>query len=174
MLRKAIITAAALVLAAIRGNFVNATAPGQIGVFRSSSIKEHIRFGNRVVATELSGTNPQWIVDSLGLNSFNSGDKVYTFGSPGDLPVVGDWDGTGVLRIGVFRQRGTLEAQWYLDINNNGQLDLNAGDTMWHFGLTGDQPVYRPTNCLQNPNCQSCRRSRIRNHRRIPQWLLVL
>lgn len=56
------------------------------------------------------------------------------FGSPSDIPVVGDWDGTGVKRIGVF-SNGT----WYLDINGNGYFD--AGDKTVTWGQAGDLPV---------------------------------
>ena len=56
------------------------------------------------------------------------------FGSPSDLPVVGDWDGTGKKRIGVFRN-----GIWYLDTNGNGFLD--AGDQTVTFGQAGDVPV---------------------------------
>ena len=56
------------------------------------------------------------------------------FGTSTDVPVVGDWDGTGRKRIGVFRN-GT----WLLDTNGNGYLD--AGDLTVNFGQTGDLPV---------------------------------
>ena len=52
----------------------------------------------------------------------------------GDIPVVGDWTGDGVEKIGVYRN-GT----WYLDTNNNHRLD--AGDRVVHLGASGDQPV---------------------------------
>jgi hypothetical protein len=57
-----------------------------------------------------------------------------TFGIAGDLPIAGDWDGSGVKRIGVFRN-GT----WLLDINGNGVFD--TGDKTVMFGQVGDIPV---------------------------------
>jgi Divergent InlB B-repeat domain len=42
------------------------------------------------------------------------------FGRAGDLPVVGDWTGTGLSNIGVFRPS---TAEWLLDLNGNGQWD---------------------------------------------------
>jgi hypothetical protein len=42
------------------------------------------------------------------------------FGQHGDLPVVGDWTGTGLSNIGVFRPS---TAEWFLDLNGNGQWD---------------------------------------------------
>lgn len=56
------------------------------------------------------------------------------YGLSTDIPIVGDWTGTGVKRIGVFRN-GT----WFLDTNGNGVLD--AGDQMISFGQAGDIPV---------------------------------
>lgn len=56
------------------------------------------------------------------------------FGNAADIPIVGDWTGTGVPRIGVFRN-GT----WYLDINGDGYYD--SGDAAISFGQAGDIPV---------------------------------
>ena len=75
-----------------------------------------------------------WIVDSSGLGYWQPSDTVYSFGSPGDIPVVGQWNGQGTVRIGVFRS-----GQWYLDLNGNGRFD--SGDEMCFFGLPGDKPV---------------------------------
>ena len=69
------------------------------------------------------------------------------FGLNGDQPVAGDWFGTGVVSLGVFRcppavagTRGVC--QWYIDANNNGKWDgVAGGDAIWNFGLTGDQPI---------------------------------
>lgn len=62
-------------------------------------------------------------------------DRVSTFGFPGDQAVMGDWTGTGVMRIGVFRN-----GLWYLDLNNNGRWDgVEGGDALYSFGLPGDQ-----------------------------------
>jgi hypothetical protein len=62
------------------------------------------------------------------------------FGIPGDLPVVGDWDGSGKTKIGVFRN-----GRWFLD-NGNGKFDgcgsFPALDRCGgSFGLAGDLPV---------------------------------
>jgi hypothetical protein len=61
------------------------------------------------------------------------------FGVEGDLPVVGDWDGTGIARIGVFRPSTGM---WYLDINGNGKMDSCTVDACFGpFGQAGDLPV---------------------------------
>ena len=60
------------------------------------------------------------------------------FGRTGDLPVVGDWKGTGKLKIGVFRPS---TGQWFLDLNGNGKLDSCTIDACLTFGHAGDLPV---------------------------------
>ncbi len=104
---------------------------GQIGVFRP----------------------PVPVGGALGFFTLNeSGSYVFTgppsdlttqFGLAGDYPVAGDWDGTGIIRIGVFRcpAPGTGVCSWYLDQNNNGVWDGTFGDITFQFGLPGDIPV---------------------------------
>ena len=58
----------------------------------------------------------------------------FTYGQAGDIPVAGDWTGTGIKRAGVFRA-GT----WILDTNGDGIL--NAGDQVVAFGQAGDIPI---------------------------------
>jgi uncharacterized protein (DUF2141 family) len=84
----------------------------------------------------------EWLLD-LNDNGMWDGspvDRLFgPFGQFGDRPVVGDWDGTGVIRIGVFRPS---TGQWFLDMNGNGQLDDCSVDAcLGPFGQTGDRPV---------------------------------
>jgi C1A family cysteine protease len=58
------------------------------------------------------------------------------FGSTGDLPVAGDWNGDGIAEIGVFRPSTHI---FYLDYSGN--RAWGAGDVSGTFGLTGDLPV---------------------------------
>lgn len=76
----------------------------------------------------------EWTVDSSKTGVWEPADRVFRFGVEGDLPVSGDWDGSGTTRAGVFRN-----GQWYLDSNNNGQWD--PGDRQFSFGVPGDLPV---------------------------------
>src|ERR1039458_7586214 len=48
--------------------------------------------------------------------------------------VAGDWTGSGVVRIGVFRQ-----GAWYFDLNNDGAFEANEGP--FYFGLPGDTAI---------------------------------
>ena len=61
------------------------------------------------------------------------------FGRAGDLPVAGDWDGTGKARVGVFRPS---TGEWFLDKNGNGRIDGCTADIcVAAFGKAGDRPV---------------------------------
>ena len=100
----------------------------QIGVFRSLGAPD------AAPGTALA----EWVLDRNGNYQFDLGvDTFHFFGLNGDVPVVGDWTGSGVVRMGVFRN-GT----WYLDLNNNGTWDgVDGGDAVYSFGLPGDIPV---------------------------------
>jgi len=84
----------------------------------------------------------EWLLDLNGNGMWDGSpvDRLFgPFGRLGDRPVVGDWDGTGVIRIGVFRPS---TGQWFQDVNGNGQLDDCSVDTcIGSFGQTGDRPV---------------------------------
>ncbi|CDH43595.1 putative Integrins alpha chain [Candidatus Contendobacter odensis Run_B_J11] len=85
-----------------------------------------------------SGTG-QWFIDRNGNRQWDgcAVDGCYSgFGAPGDLPVAGDWSGTGFAKIGVFRN-----GQWFLDANGNGKWDGCGTELCLSFGQTGDLPV---------------------------------
>ena len=73
----------------------------------------------------------QWFINSNKSGTWEPEDRTFGFGIAGDLPVSGDWDGSGVTRAGVFRN-----GQWFLDWNNDGR----SGHPI-SFGLPGDIPV---------------------------------
>jgi hypothetical protein len=83
-----------------------------------------------------------WTLDSNGNGKFDGCtiDKCFgPFGSDGDIPVVGDWSGTGTAKIGVFR---AATGEWFLDLNGNGQWDGPTVDKyITGFGQPGDLPV---------------------------------
>jgi hypothetical protein len=59
-----------------------------------------------------------------------------TFGLPGDQPIAGDWMGTGVVSVGVYRPS---TAAFYFDLNNDGLFEPNEGP--FYFGLPNDVAV---------------------------------
>ena len=61
-------------------------------------------------------------------------DHVFHYGTPGDIPVTGDWHGTGVHTIGLF-----YKGRWILDSNGDGKWTETDHD--FRYGADGDQPV---------------------------------
>jgi uncharacterized membrane protein len=64
-----------------------------------------------------------WILDMNGNGNFDGTgpgkDRAILFGMlPGDIPVVGDWNGDGKTKIGVFRK-----GRWILDVDGSGRED---------------------------------------------------
>jgi hypothetical protein len=93
-------------------------APDKIGVQRG------------VTDWRLDNGNGTWDTCTGGDTCF------FGFGSPEDLPVIGDWNGDGSDEIGVYRPGNRA---FYLDVNGNGTWD--AGDRALAFGLKGDIPI---------------------------------
>ena len=79
-----------------------------------------------------------WVLDGNDARNPSTYGSTAVFGQPDDIPVAGDWDGSGVIRIGVFRPSNGM---WYLDLNNNGKWDGASGDAQYEFGEPGDVPV---------------------------------
>ena len=71
---------------------------------------------------------------NTGYNGTNVTLGAATYGTSTDVPIAGDWNGTGQKLLGVFRN-GT----WILDTNANGVLDV--ADKTVTFGQAGDIPV---------------------------------
>ena len=111
-------------------NAISSTNGGNIGGFLTAF--RTAEGNSRYIGVVRGGG--QWWVDSNGNRQWEPSDRVYSFGLPGDLPVVGDWDGSGKLKIGVYRN-----GQWWVDYNGN--FGWDSGDRVLYFGLPGDQPV---------------------------------
>jgi uncharacterized repeat protein (TIGR01451 family) len=95
-------------------SFATLVNGGNVGVFRSG----------------------QWWLDGNGDFAWTGApDKVFWLGGAGDVPIVGDWDNTGVRRVGVFRS-----GQWWIDMNNDGVWDAQHDVVFW-YGQAGDIPV---------------------------------
>ncbi|MDA8097988.1 MAG: hypothetical protein M0042_00005, partial [Nitrospiraceae bacterium] len=58
--------------------------------------------------------------------------NILTFGVglPNAVPVMGDWTGTGMTKIGVF-----ADGVWYLDMDGNGAWDGEPTDNILTFGV---------------------------------------
>jgi hypothetical protein len=75
-----------------------------------------------------------WNLDYNGNFSWDAGDKAFSMGTTGDIPVAGDWNGDGKKEVGIFRN-----GLWGLDYNGNDVWD--AGDKAFNLGTAGDIPV---------------------------------
>jgi hypothetical protein len=65
-------------------------------------------------------------------------DRCLQIGMVGDVPFVGDWDGTGSSKVGVFRPS---DGTFYLDYNGSGSWDGCGSDRCLSIGLSGDTPL---------------------------------
>jgi hypothetical protein len=84
--------------------------------------------------------NGLFILDYNGDGAFTAGDKVYNLGvglQPNDFPVVGDWNGDGRSKIGIFRQG----FYWILDTNGDGVFATSTDQARPFGGVAGDVPL---------------------------------
>jgi len=137
------------------GTTIAGVSPSGVGLNSASNgaIAFIDRQGSLYLAT-LTGTPPReagifrnnsaWLLDANGNRQFDGsgpGQDLYYNNfvppKPGDIPVVGDWSGSGNTKIGIYRpSTGT----WFLDYNGDGIFD--AGDKTYQFGgIAGDRPV---------------------------------
>ena len=77
-----------------------------------------------------------YIINRLGENEGGLGkaDYYFTFGNPGDKPVVGDWDGDGIDEVGLHRE--STGFFYYRDT-----LDTGIASDEFYFGDPGDRFV---------------------------------
>jgi hypothetical protein len=107
------------------GNWDN-NRTDKIGVFRNSTHNFYLDYNG-------NGTWNGPVVDRL-----------YNFGTSGDLPVSGDWNKDGFSEIGIFRNSTILNSTilFYLDYNGNGMWDGNVTDRQYNFSsIKGDLPT---------------------------------
>jgi hypothetical protein len=83
-----------------------------------------------------------WYLDFKGDGAWDGGviDKRYRFGwsDPNVIPVVGDWNGDGRTKIGIYYQ-----GFWFLDYDGDGVWDGGVNDKAYNFGwpATGVTPI---------------------------------
>ena len=67
-------------------------------------------------------------------------DRCLQIGLNGDIPLVGDWNGTGSSKVGAFRPS---DGTFYLDYNGSGSWEGCAVDRCLQIGMNGDVPAGR-------------------------------
>jgi hypothetical protein len=86
--------------------------------------------------------NGTWYLDASGNGKLNClGDYCFRFSNyaNGDIPVAGDWTGSGTSRVGLYRPS---TAQWFLDRNGSRSWNGCSKDTCVNdFGAPGDLPI---------------------------------
>ena len=65
-------------------------------------------------------------------------DRCLQIGMNGDIPLVGDWNGSGSSKVGAFRPS---DGTFYLDYNGNGTWDGCGTDRCLQIGMNGDIPL---------------------------------
>jgi hypothetical protein len=94
------------------------------------------------LASDSTGRGSRWHLDRNGNEKWNGCENDQcsrSFGQEGDLPVAGDWNGTGTSKIGVFRPD---TGEWFLDLDGDRRLDNCSIDRcIASFGLQDDLPV---------------------------------
>lgn len=81
-----------------------------------------------------------WVLDYNGNGTYDGvgtgGDKFYGFGgNAGEVPLIGDWSGSGTSKIGVY-----INGFFLLDFDGNGSFDVNL-DRFAPYGGSGNQPI---------------------------------
>src|SRR5271157_1287610 len=124
-----------LVVAACVGMVLMADATALTEVHRA-----YYSGANRQISRSGEYRDGLWVLDAGGRHQFNTlhpdSDGGLVFGGlPGDLPVVGDWNGDGERKIGIYRA-----GEWLLDWDGDGQN--TSSDRKYIFGgMPGDIPV---------------------------------
>jgi hypothetical protein len=98
----------------------NGSGASKVGVFRPSD-------GTFYLDYDGSGT---W--EGCGI------DKCLPIGLATDRPLVGDWDGSGTSKVGVFRPS---DGTFYLDYNGSGTWEGCGTDRCLQIGMNGDTPL---------------------------------
>jgi hypothetical protein len=65
-------------------------------------------------------------------------DRCLQIGMNGDIPLVGDWNGSGTAKVGSFRP---TDGTFYLDYNGSGFWDGCGVDRCLQIGMNGDKPL---------------------------------
>jgi hypothetical protein len=81
----------------------------------------------------------EWILNTTGTGTFNASDTVFFYGQNGDTPVVGDWTGNGVTKIGITRLTTSGVREWVLDTLGSGTY--NPSDAVFFYGTNSAVPV---------------------------------
>ena len=107
-----------------------------IAVNSSASNVAGLQLGKTTLIGIFRPSNGIWSLDSNGNYIWEVSDKSLSWGLPGDIPVIGDWNGDNKDEIGIFRPSSGI---WSLD--SNGNYIWEVSDTSLSWDLPNDVPA---------------------------------
>ena len=115
-----------------QGGLITAFLSSQVAI--SNNVLTVARSSNQLLPGLGVYIDGSWFLDRNGDEVFNSATEVSSWGSPGDTPMPGDWNGDGVADLGVF-SGGT----WFIDASGNRAFDAATDIKGW--GVAGWIPI---------------------------------
>ena len=117
-----------------------------------------------IFRTNTNGLSGLFLLDSDNSGWLESPDS-FVFGLPNDRVVVGDWNGTGTDKVGVFRSTGDIANTAVFSLDTNGNRGFEGSDSVFNFGVftdgivigdwngdgTDKVGVYRPATAFNAP-----------------------
>ena len=76
-----------------------------------------------------------------GYTGQTAGELGYQFGLPGDIPLIGDWNGDGKDDFGTFRNNANGTTSFYFDVGGRGWTGQSPDELGYAFGVVGDKPL---------------------------------
>jgi len=92
-------------------------------------------------------------LDTNNDHTFDAGDQVFVFGLITDNVIIGDWNGNGISKVGVYRDGSTASGTFststppataLFSLDTNGDLQFDAGDAVFLYGLSNRPVRLRP------------------------------
>lgn len=118
--------------------------PAWIGDVKAISVEPGLPDAANLPNGRLKNVPPDAADAAVGFRTMKKGnggrmrsdviDHVFEYGTKGDRAVTGDWNGSGIKKIGIFRN-----GVWFLDMDGNGRW--SDRDLVIEFGREGDIPV---------------------------------
>jgi hypothetical protein len=111
-----------------------------LGIGVGTTLTRHASAYDAGIGVYRPSTNQFWLRQELTPGTPDI--APYTYGAPGDIPIVGDWDGDGTTTAGIYRPpgmpfNGTTSGRWILTDSYSGEFVTYD----FYYGQAGDIPV---------------------------------